>query len=183
MNKLKNGVYFITGAYGVGKTSLCEKLKEILSVPYFSASELISFKNHETYGASKAVKDKVENQNILEKAIKQKLLEYPTILLNGHTAIFTKNRTVDLLPTQAFHNFNLRAIVLLEATPSILLKHLNGRDKVIYSAGEIAALADAERVQCQLITEELSIPLLKHTMQYDDKEYFSIATQLQEENL
>lgn len=179
MNKLQNGVYFITGVYGVGKTSLCDKLKEVLSVPYFSASELISVQNNETYGANKAVKDKVENQNLLERAIKQKLLKYPTIFLNGHTVIFTKNKTVDLLPTQAFHNFNLRAIVLLETTASILLKHLNNRDKVIYSAGEIAALADAERSQCQIISQELQIPLVRHTMKYDNTDYLSLATQLQ----
>ena len=183
MDSLKNGVYFITGAYGVGKTSLCDKLKEILSVPYFSASELISVRNNEIYGASKAVKNKVENQNILKKAIEQKLLKYPIILLNGHTAIFKKDRTVDLLPIQAFHCFHLRAIILLETTLDILLKHLEGRDNIIYSTGEISALIDAENQQCQILSAELKIPLLRHIMQYDDTDYLSITAQLQEGNL
>lgn len=183
MDSLKNGVYFITGAYGVGKTSLCDKLKEILSIPYFSASELISVRNNETYGASKAVKNKAENQNILKKVIEQRLLKYPIILLNGHTAIFKKDRAIDLLPIQAFHYFHLRAIILLETTPDILLKHLEGRDNIIYSTGEISALIDAENQQCQILSTELKIPLLRHIMQYDDTDYLSITAQLQEGNL
>ena len=178
MNNLKKGVYFITGAYGVGKTSLCDELKKILSVPYFSASELISAQNHEVYGASKAVKDKLKNQNILGKAIERKLLKYPTILLNGHTAIFKKDKTVDLLPIQAFFNFHLRALILLETTLTILLKHLNERDNIVYSMDEISSLANAENHQCQLIAEELRIPLLRHVMQYSATDPLSIAAKL-----
>lgn len=183
MNNLKKGVYFITGAYGVGKTSLCDKLKEILSVPYFSASELISVQNNEAYGVNKAVKNKVENQNILKRAIEQKLLEHPTILLNGHTAIFKKDRTVDLLPIQAFLFFHLRAIILLETTSAILLKHLNGRDNIIYSADEMSALTVAERQQSRLISAELNIPLVRHAMQYDNTDHLTIATKLWGSNL
>lgn len=178
MNNLKKGVYFITGAYGVGKTSLCDKLKEILSIPYFSASELISVQNNEAYGANKAVKNKVENQNILKGAIEQKLLEHPTILLNGHTAIFKKDRTVDLLPIQAFLFFHLSAIILLETAPTIPLEHLNKRDKISYSIEEITRLANAERMQCKLIATELNIPLLRHVMQYDNTDHLAVASKL-----
>ena len=183
MNNLKKGVYFITGAYGVGKTSLCDKLKEILSVPYFSASELISAQNHETYGAKKTVKDKVKNQNILKEAIEQKLLEHPTILLNGHTAIFKEDRTIDLLPIQFFFYFHLRAIILLETTPTIPLEHLNKRDKISYSIEEITRLANAERMQCKLIATELNIPLLRHVMQYDNTDHLAVASKLWRSNL
>jgi len=183
MGKLRNGVYFITGAYGVGKTSLCDKLKEILSVPYFSASELISVQNNEAYGVNKAVKNKVENQNILKRAIEQKLLEHPTILLNGHTAIFKKDRTVDLLPIQAFLFFHITAIILLETTSDILLKHLNGRDNIIYSTDEISALTAAEKQQSRLISAELNIPLVRHAMQYDNTDHLAIAAKLWGSNL
>lgn len=77
MGRIRKGVYFITGAYGVGKTHLCDTLSNELSIPYFSASELISAQNNEIYGANKAVKDKLENQQILQKAIAKKLIDYP----------------------------------------------------------------------------------------------------------
>lgn len=168
MKGLEQGVYFITGAYGVGKTTMCQQLSKVFGLPYFSASELISLKNNEVYGANKAVKNKVENQNILSRAIEQKLLEYPTFLLNGHTAIFTKNHSVDLLPTLAFQFFNLNAIILLEASPDVLSTHLNKRDQIVYSKEEISFLIAAEREHSQRISEKLRIPLIRHTMKYDN---------------
>ena len=59
------GIYFFAGIYGVGKSTLCQKLSQITSIPFYSAGDLISEINGEIYGASKAVKDKNKNQDIL----------------------------------------------------------------------------------------------------------------------
>ena len=61
---MKNGVVFIAGAYGVGKSTLFRKLSLTLRIPSFSAGDLISEVNGEIYGQNKVVKDKTENQNI-----------------------------------------------------------------------------------------------------------------------
>lgn len=183
MRNIKKGVYFITGAYGVGKTTLCKKLSCMLSVPYFSASELISAQNKEMYGANKTVKDKIENQNILKEAIAQKLIDFPTFFLNGHTAIFKRDNTVDLLPAEAFQHFNLVAIILLEAPSGVLLEHLNNRDQISYSKKEISSLIVAEGAQAQGIAEKLRIPLIRHTMRYDNMDCNELLAYLLGEKL
>lgn len=180
MGRIRKGVYFITGAYGVGKTHLCDTLSNELSIPYFSASELISAQNNEIYGANKAVKDKLENQQILQKAIAKKLIDYPAFFLNGHTAIFKKDYTVDLLPISVFQKFNLVAIILLETLPSVLLQHLNERDNIMYSELEILNLINAERNQSQNIARQLQIPLLRHLMKYDETDAQIIRERLAE---
>ncbi len=58
------GTIFVAGTYGVGKSTLCSKLSTALKIPDFSAGDLISAVNGETYGANKAVRDKDANQNI-----------------------------------------------------------------------------------------------------------------------
>lgn len=83
-----NGLYFIAGVYGVGKSTLCEKISTILDIPFYSSGDLISNVNSETYGANKTVKDKAQNQNILVSAVNQSYLRYPTMLLAGHFCIF-----------------------------------------------------------------------------------------------
>ena len=45
------GTIFVAGTYGVGKSTLCNKLSTALKIPDFSAGDLISAVNGETYGA------------------------------------------------------------------------------------------------------------------------------------
>lgn len=179
MKRLEQGVYFITGSYGVGKTTMCQQLSKAFGLPYFSASELISLKNNEVYGANKAVKNKEENQHILSREIEQKLLKYPTFFLNGHTTIFKKDHTVDLLPTEPFKHFHLAAMILLEAPPFSVLEHLNKRDQILYSKEEIFSLIEAERERAQSISEKLQIPFIRHLMKYDDTDCSLLVELLQ----
>ena len=72
-----NGVIFVAGVYGVGKSTLCEKLSKELSIPFYSASDLISKVNGESYGTNKVVKDKSQNQDILADVIHQISLKHP----------------------------------------------------------------------------------------------------------
>ena len=90
------GTIFVAGAYGVGKSTLCEALSLALNVPAYSAGDLISQVNGEVYGVNKAVKDKINNQEILVNEVDRKLKKYPTILLAGHFCIFDKTPIVPL---------------------------------------------------------------------------------------
>lgn len=58
------GTIFVAGSYGVGKSTLCNALSNTLTIPAYSASDLISNVNGEQYGANKAVKNKDANQDI-----------------------------------------------------------------------------------------------------------------------
>lgn len=95
---MEKGVIFIAGTYGVGKSTLCDKLCRKLNIPAFSAGDLISEINGETYGKNKVVKNKIANQNILISAVEKKLSLYPTFLLAGHFCIFDKSDEVEILP-------------------------------------------------------------------------------------
>ena len=65
------GVIFVAGVYGVGKSTLCEKLSKELSIPFYSSGDLISKVNGELYGANKVVKDKSKNQNIISEPVEE----------------------------------------------------------------------------------------------------------------
>ena len=64
-------IIFIAGSYGVGKTTICNQLANILKIPSYSASDLISKQNKESYGKNKYVKDSNLNQNILVEQVSQ----------------------------------------------------------------------------------------------------------------
>ncbi len=64
------GTIFVAGSYGVGKSTLCNDLSNVLGVPAYSADDLISNVNDEKYGANKAVQNKDQNQDILAIEVK-----------------------------------------------------------------------------------------------------------------
>jgi len=82
---------FIAGAYGTGKSTLCSKLANKLSIPAFSAGDLISETIGEQYGANKAVADKNNNQLVLANRVQELNYKYGCILLAGHFCIFNVN--------------------------------------------------------------------------------------------
>ena len=97
------GTIFVAGAYGVGKSTLCNSLSNRLGIPAFSASDLISRINGEHYEKSKAVHNKYDNQDILITEVSKILQDHQAILLAGHFCIFDRANNVDVLPKYVFH--------------------------------------------------------------------------------
>lgn len=62
-----SSVIFVSGVYGVGKSTLCNKLSKKCAINFYSAGDIISDINGEIYGANKQVKNKEYNQEILIK--------------------------------------------------------------------------------------------------------------------
>lgn len=55
---MKDGIILVAGIYGVGKSTLCERLSLSIGIPCYSAGDLISALNGETYGRNKTVVNK-----------------------------------------------------------------------------------------------------------------------------
>lgn len=175
-----NGLYFIAGVYGVGKSTLCEKISTILGIPFYSSGDLISNVNGELYGANKVVKDKTQNQNILVSAVNQLYLRYPTMLLAGHFCIFDKNTKVDILPEDVFPQLKILKIILLEANEEIIINHLSKRDNKFYSKEQIIELQLIERTQALKIASELEIPIVIYRMKFDNSDVDEILMKIKE---
>ena len=164
---MNNGIIFVAGVYGVGKSTLCNKLKDHLKIPAFSAGDLISEINGELYGKNKVVSDKNANQNILIHVVKNKLLQNPTIILAGHFCIFNAINEVVLLPEYVFKEMPLSKIILLEAETNRIIENIQNRDNKAYSKESFNELIEKERKQAIKISFDLNIPLTIHNMKFD----------------
>lgn len=67
----KMSTIFLAGIYGVGKSTLAERISATTGLPCFSAGDLISRVNGEKYGANKFVTDKEKNQDILAECVSE----------------------------------------------------------------------------------------------------------------
>ena len=161
------GTIFVAGSYGVGKSTLCKALSKVLTIPAYSAGDLISNINGEQYGANKAVKNKNANQDILAIEVKKKLEQHPTILLAGHFCIFDKLNCVEKLPNCIFEKITIEQILLLEADPERILTNLNVRDKKKYELSHIELLIKEERRAAEAISQRCSCSMHIHHMAFD----------------
>jgi adenylate kinase len=176
---LRGSTIFITGAYGVGKSTLCLNISDKLQIPAFSAGDLISKLNGEQYGANKTVADKNENQLLLAKKVQELNQENERIILAGHFCIFDDNNDVELLPETVFTALNISRIVLLEADTSIIVGHLQNRDKKVYSIESITKLIEKEREQSFKISIRLGCPLIIYEMTFSNKDTENVVALLQ----
>lgn len=174
------GLIFIAGVYGVGKSTLCEAISKTLEVPYYSASDLISNINGESYGVNKIVKDKDNNQNILVDAVNQIYSDNCSILLAGHFCIFDKNYEVDILPEGVFSQLKIRKIILLEADEEVIINNLSKRDEKTYSMEQIVAIKNIEHDQAVKIALKLNLPLIIHRMKFDDSDINNVILKIKE---
>lgn len=168
-------VYFISGAYGVGKTTLCDKLSQKIGIPAYSASDLISPKVDEQYGAQKSVKDKDKNQQALLHAVEELPLDIDRIILSGHFCIFNRHQEVEALPDFVFNSLGITKIVLLVAEATLIMERLQMRDKIAYQIESINNLIQYEHQMATRIANMLGCPLCTYTMQFNDIDVDSLA--------
>ena len=173
------GTIFVAGIYGVGKSTLCDKLSTILKIPNFSAGDLISAVNDENYGANKVVKDKEENQNILVSQVKQLLKVTPSIILAGHFCIFDVNGNVDVLPSNVFYDLEIETMILLEASTSQIIKNLSERDKKEYSEKQISFLQKTESKKAHESAASINCNLYVHHMFFDETDVTTCLSQIE----
>lgn len=173
------GTIFVAGTYGVGKSTLCTKLAKSLEIPDFSAGDLISAVNGESYGANKVVGNKNVNQSILALQVKQLLKVNPKIILAGHFCIFDANGNVDYLPNSVFYDLEIEIILLLEAPISRIVKNLSIRDKKDYSENQILLLQKAEYEKAHKISAGINCNLYVHHMLFDETDVTSCLSHIE----
>lgn len=162
------GVIFVAGVYGVGKTTICDKLSLEIDVPHYSASDLITEYIGEIYGANKAVSNIDNNQRNLINAVKKVLETNKQIILSGHFCIFDKKMNVIALPQYVYEDLYIDKIILLENDVNIIIKNLNRRDNKTYLVENIINLKRAEEKASIDISQVLKVPMEKHKLNYDD---------------
>lgn len=174
------GVIFVAGVYGVGKSTMCRSLSERLNIDFCSAGDLISECNKETYGSNKKVKDKDNNQNVLAKCVEHKLKEKDSLILAGHFCILGNDDKPDILPEFVYEKIQISAVVLLEASVQTIIMHLEQRDGKIYSIDLIESFIMQERKQAEKISQKIQVPLIIHEMAFDSTDVDNIFAKLRE---
>lgn len=169
-------IYFIGGIYGVGKSTLIQKMSSKFNYFQISASKIISEQNKEEYGANKLVKDKNKNQEILISGLdKIRNSTVNSILLAGHFCIIGKDEeTIDDIPTFIFKKLYLNKIVILTLSTEQIVENLKIRDNKIYNKDFIHLLQEREEALGVKIAKMLRIEYMVYKMKFNNEDEESI---------
>ena len=174
MSHLKT--YFIGGVYGVGKSTLVQNMKETYhGYSQFSASDLISQSNNESYGSNKFVKDADQNQVILIDSLKKIRHQCDNdILLAGHFCIVTKNMDIDILPSYVFKSLSVDKIVVLTSSIQKISMNLLGRDDKKYDKNFIKKFQDSEIDTALKVSKIIGVDCLIYDMEFSNQDLINI---------
>ncbi len=154
-------VIFLAGVHGVGKGFLGTPVANTLGISHFTASQLIrEEKGQATWGTDKKTSDLDENQRALIRAVGQRRLIHPSILLDGHFVLRNAQSVLTPLPTKVFKELHLTGVVLLAEGSHIIASRLAIRDKGTSDIQAISELAEAESTHAQIVCNELGLSLV-----------------------
>lgn len=158
-------IIFVAGIHGVGKTYLCERLKESMGIDHFSASQLISeFKSEKLSGTDKSVKNINSNQELLLKAIEKYIQRTRLTLLDGHCCLLNSDLGVEQIPIETFIGIEPCLVIVLYDEISSIVEKISGRDGVSYDAKLLSRFQDEEIKYAREISERLRVPYLKSSV-------------------
>lgn len=150
---------FVAGIHAVGKSYLCGRAAASGWV-HSSASTLIK---QELGGANwtgaKLVDDPDRNQKALIAAVQRINADGQRLLLDGHFVLRDASDKFVFLGADVFADLNLAAVVLIEASASLIAERLQSRDGVARRVSDIEEFQLAERQQAETVCAALKLEL------------------------
>lgn len=150
-------IVMVAGVYGVGKSTVSNKLSEDFNIKFHSASDLIKAeKGYSTWDKDKKTGQVKNNQEYLIKAINK--MSGEDFLLDGHFCLINKKGNIENIDFFTIKKLHIDAVLLLKENPGIISRRLFDRDKVLWDESVISKMQENEESQAKLFTHENNIP-------------------------
>lgn len=150
---MKRKIIFIGGVHGVGKTSLCTNVCDVLGIEHYSASNLIKKVKNITFPTNKHIEGIEENQDSLIIAVDRYMSCQTVCLLDGHFCLLEERGDVVPVPISTFSSLSPIAIIVLYDDPSNIFARIQSRDGEASAADAIEAFQDREIAYSKLVSE------------------------------
>lgn len=154
------GIIFICGIHGVGKSTLCQQIKDALSINFFSASSLIKEYNDYLISKNKIVGDINKNQEVLIQAVLQKKQNYNNFILDGHVTLLTDSG-IEKIPLSVFENLQISICICITNAEDIIYQRRVKRDNLTISKEIIKNHQLQETSYAKEIANHLKIPFFE----------------------
>ena len=156
-----NNIAFIGGIHAAGKGTVCTSIMQELNIYHLSASEVLKWKELNTDGTNKKVRDISETQDRLIAGLHRVILPDLYYLLDGHFCLFDKDGHVNKVPLQTFRDIKPILIAVVTCDVTIIKKRLEERDLKEYDYEVLEMMQKAEVEYSQRVATELHVPYVE----------------------
>ncbi len=154
-------IIFVAGIHGVGKTYICSKVKDIIGIEHYKASQLIHNTLSQPTDVNKRVYNIDKNQDALIMAIKETIALDTDFILDGHFCLLDRYENITKISPDVFIEINISAILLLTENIETIKEGLLQRDQCDFDSNLLNEYQIAEELYSIEIAKLLNIPLLK----------------------
>lgn len=154
-------IIFIGGIHGVGKGTVCEKIRQNLTIEHLSASAVLKWSEVSPDTSNKLVRDIDDTQNRLIIGLRNSIDPNKKYILDGHFCLFDSNGKVNPVPLDTFLNISPILTAIVKCDPEIVAKRLEARDGKKYNVSTIREMQDKEIRHAQLVADHLNVSLIE----------------------
>lgn len=139
-----NNIIFIGGVHGVGKGTICQKIKEKLDFTHLSASEVLKWDDFKNEKGDKRVENVSTTQQRLIENLKNIVNPKKKYLLDGHFCLLKKDNSIERVPLKVFQQINPLAVIIVKEKSEVIRERLQKRDGRTYNISQIEMMQKEE---------------------------------------
>ena len=172
------GIAFVGGIHGVGKSFICKNICNELKMEYLSASKLLKWEDINNDNKNKKVQNVLETQNRLINGLTETVQKGKHYLLDGHFCLLSNDDKIINVPQETFEQINPISLNLILGNISEIKRNLEKRDNKYYNYQLLKHLQKEEYERAKYLSKTLGI-----TLNVVDKNDFRELLNLLKKNL
>lgn len=156
-----NNIIFIGGVHGVGKGTICQKIKEKLDFTHLSASEVLKWDDFKNEKGDKRVENVSTTQQRLIENLKNIVNPQKKYLRDGHFCLLKKDNSIERVPLKVFQQINPLAVIIVKEKSEVIRERLQKRDGRTYNISQIETMQKEEIESAKDLCTHLKIQLFE----------------------
>lgn len=155
-------VIFVSGVHGSGKGFFCDRLSSELSIPHFSASEVLKWEEVSTSLKNKKVINISDTQNRLLVGLEEIKLTHASFILDGHCCLLDSVGKVQKVDLSIFTIIAPNFIIYVNSNSKEIQRRLKERDDIEYPLILLERMQKMEMKYSEYIANQLNVSYIQY---------------------
>jgi len=154
-----NNIAFIGGIHGVGKSTICRHICDVVNIKYLSASELIKWKDINEDVQNKNVKNIPATQDRLILGLTNTIQKGKHYILDGHYCLLNSKNEIVNIPIDTFKLINPISLNIVLGDIIEIKNRLEIRDNRPYDKELLTRMQESELDYARHVSKTLGVTL------------------------
>jgi len=154
-----NNIALIGGIHGVGKSTICRHICDEVKVEYFSASELIKWKDINEDVQNKKVNNIAATQDLLIIGLINSIETNKSYILDGHYCLLNSENKIVNIPLSTFKLINPISLNIILGDIGEIKNRIEKRDNRAYDQELLKEMQENELNYAKYLSKNLGVTL------------------------